>query len=422
MNFIKPFKIVLFLVLFSSLKTISQNTLNSAIVEQKSYQLYVDKNWNELIKFGNNAINNGFDYYYLQIRIGIAYFEKKNYSLAENHFKKVLEFNSDDELAKEYLYYCYTYNGRNEEARMLSKSFGNDLSEKIGTNKQSKVGFLLFEGGTKISNSADYYNKDTKVNSFFFNPPVYLQFGLNHFIKNRISLFHAITLYKQLSFIGDSRQFQYYIKASIPIKNNWLISPSVHLLNSKLTTEIAGPPPSTLHIGPPPRKIITETRSNAVIGSIAIQKTINKFTVSIGTTVSNIANKTQLIHSGFVSYSVLGNSKFVFGCTGYVHTINNYSTTYVAVSPFIYVQPFHKLSIKASYFINKGTNIIEDNGYLVNNSFDLTTSRWSGLVNLNLNKKVSIYGLYQLEYKTEATQLFNYHYNVIVVGIKVTPK
>ena len=131
MNIIKAVKIALFFVLFFSMKGIAQDTLNSAIVEQKSYQLYLDKNWNELIKFGNRAINSGFDYYYLQIRIGIAYFEKKNYSLAENHFKKVLQFNSDDELAQEYLYYCFIYNGRNEEARMLSRLFKSDLAEKV---------------------------------------------------------------------------------------------------------------------------------------------------------------------------------------------------------------------------------------------------------------------------------------------------
>ena len=415
------------------MKGIAQDTLNSAIVEQKSYQLYLDKNWNELIKFGNRAINSGFDYYYLQIRIGIAYFEKKNYSLAENHFKKVLQFNSDDELAQEYLYYCFIYNGRNEEARMLSRLFKSDLAEKVGTNKQSKIGFVLLEGGTKLSDSPNYYNDSTKSKSNYFNPAVYLQLGLNQFVKNRYSIFHSVTYYKQVSFLGDARQIQYYIKTSIPVKNNWLISPAIHLIHSNFITETVltttttapgpNPPP-----GSPPKPIITNTtnstyssKSNAIVGSLAVQKTVNKFTISIGTSVSNIANKTQLIHSGFVSYSVFGNSKLVLGCTGYAHTIDNYSTTYAAVAPFLYVQPLKRLSVKASYFTNSGKNLVEDIGYLVNNSFDLTSSRLSILASLYLSKHVSFYGLYQFENKTESTQKFNYQYNVIVGGLKITP-
>ena len=250
-------------------------------------------------------------------------------------------------------------------------------------------------------------------------------------LKNRFSIFHAVTYYKQISFLGDARQIQYYIKPAIPIKNNWLISPSIHLLNSNFKTEsvitttmIGGPPPPPGF--PPPimtktTSVTNTTKSNAVVGSFSIQKTFNKFTISIGTTVSNIANKTQLIHSGFVSYSVFGNSKLVLGCTGYAHTINNYSTTNAALVPFIYLQPIKRLSIKASYFTNSGTNLIEDNGYLVNNSFDFTSSRWSILANLNLNKHISIFGLYQLEYKTETVQKFNYQYNVIVGGLKITP-
>ena len=72
--------LLFFLVAISN--GIAQDSLNSASVEQKSYQLYVDKNWSELIKFGKIAIHNGFDYYYLQLRVGIAYYEKKNYSLS----------------------------------------------------------------------------------------------------------------------------------------------------------------------------------------------------------------------------------------------------------------------------------------------------------------------------------------------------
>ena len=46
----------LFILLsLSWLDAIGQDTLTGAIVEQKSLQLYQDKNWKELIKFGNSA-------------------------------------------------------------------------------------------------------------------------------------------------------------------------------------------------------------------------------------------------------------------------------------------------------------------------------------------------------------------------------
>src|ERR1039457_6036722 len=92
-------------LLFFAKSTFSQDTLNSKIVETKSYQLYLDKNWKELISFGNKAVENGFDYYYLRMRIGTAYYEQKNYRTAQEHFWKAYQFNSTDDLSMEYLYY-----------------------------------------------------------------------------------------------------------------------------------------------------------------------------------------------------------------------------------------------------------------------------------------------------------------------------
>lgn len=414
----KKHLLALFFVIIT-IKGISQDTINSATVEQKSYQLYLDKNWTELIKFGNKALDKGFDYYYLRLRIGIAYYEKKNYSIALGHFKNVLKFNTSDELALEYIYYCYLNNGRYEDARVWSKQFNQALSEKLETDKQRSVSLIMIEAGTKITDSTSYYNKDKKTSSNYFNPPIYFQLGLNHYIKNRFSLFHAVTYFNQESFINKVGQFQYYIKANIPVKNNWLISPGIHWINIKNTTEIMPPPPSAGN--PPPRRVKTITKSNYFVGSLSVQKIVNKFVFGAGTTVSNMNSVTQYIHSGFTSYSPLGNSKLVFGCTAYAHTSDNYSTTYASASPFIYIQPVNRVSLKLSYLYNTKHNIIEDNGYLVNNSPDITTARYSGLLNITINKHIGIYGLYQLEYKQENVQLFNYRYNVLVAGIKITP-
>ena len=413
-------KLLLLLFLLSCGFISAQDSINSAIVEQKTYQLYLDKNWNELIKYGNKAVKKGFDYFYMQMRIGIAYYEKKNYCLAENHFRKALKYSSTDELAQEYLYYCYLYNGRYEDARLLSKKFSKELAEKIGTNKQSSLAFLLVEGGTKITDSLNYYDANKKTRANYYDPAIYFQAGLNHYIKNRVSLFHAITYFDQQNFVSKVSQLQYYLKASVPIKNNWLISPAFHWVSIKNTSEIRPIPSGTMLPGPPPKTTTTVTNSNYFLGAITVQKNIRKFVFSIGTTVSNINNVTQYIHSGFVGYSVLGNSKLVLGCSGYLNTIDGYSTTNTSVAPFIYLQPINKVSIKMSYFLNTKTNIIEDNGYLVNNSADLTQSRWSVIGNFTINKQVSFYTLYQLEHKQELQQLFNYKYNIIVAGIKTS--
>ncbi|MHB8258900.1 MAG: hypothetical protein ACYDCN_01675 [Bacteroidia bacterium] len=184
------------------------------------------------------------------------------------------------------------------------------------------------------------------------------------------------------------------------------------------------PPPP----GFPPLRTITRpsvsassTNSNYFVGSIAIQKIIKRVTFSVGSTISNLSNQTEFIHSGAFYYSILGNSKLVLGCTGYIHTIDNYKTSYTSILPFVYIQPFKKLSFKASYLYNKGNNIIEENGYFVNNSPDLTKTRWSCMANLMLSKTISLYVVYLLEYKQENTQQFNYLYNVLVAGIKIIP-
>ncbi len=505
--------LVVILVLLA-IKGVSQDTLTSENVEQKSYQLYLDKNWPELIKVSNKAIKNGYDYFYLQLRVGIAYYEQKNYSIAEGHFQKALSFNADDELSLEYLYYCYLFVGRNEEARWLSKKFSATLAEKIGTDRQSKIGFIALEGGSKFSNSnyfnTNYLGKSNKD----FNPATYFQLGLNHFAKQRVSFYHSLTYYNQKSFVSTISQMQYYVKLSIPLKNNWIISPSAHILNVNSTPNVSAysdleqqllqsqkPLQSQLqaipqqqtqlinqhkidstiirninnwhftHPGPlpvtkqdslnkavqsdmsiPPQlnqlhldsvnlsqqvenynsqikqaqdnQKAVSTSKNYFIGSLSIQKTFKKAMFSIGTTISTIYNSTQYINYGLLAYNPLGNSRLVFGCFGYLNTINNYKVSYVSISPFVYFQPTTKLSIKLAYLNNGATsnsNIMEDNGYFVNNSKDLTKDRYSTLINYTLSKHIMLYGVYQLENKRESNYLYDYHNNVVVLGLKIIP-
>jgi hypothetical protein len=134
-----------------------------------------------------------------------------------------------------------------------------------------------------------------------------------------------------------------------------------------------------------------------------------------------MSGKNEILNTATLFFSATGNSRMILGCSAYLHTQDNYTTSYLSPIPFLYIQPITRLSLKVSYLYNRGNNIIEDNGYIVNNSPDLTQSRWSFLLNADVSKHLSIYALYQLEFKEEIVQRFNYKYNVILAGIKIIP-
>ena len=396
----------------------AQDTLNSGVVNQRTFDLYEQKSWKELDKQGADFLKKGYDYYYLRMRVGIAYYERKDYCLAEKHFNRALHFNSHDELAMEYLYYCYVFTGRHENARWLSKKFSPELAAKLGIKSDVAVSDVLVEGGSKISDSSAYYDKVKKEKSNYYNPSTYLHAGLTHYVQNRVSVFHGVTLYAQDNFTGSVKQTQYYIKGAMPLKNNWMLTAAFHYININFTSSILTQPLPMPGQGPPPRPQSVSTTSNYIAAAFSGQKIYGKINAGLGMTFTNMYGKNLFIHYGTFSYYVFGNSRLVAGATAYLHTADSYSSFNFAASPYIYLQPVNKFSVKLAYLRNSGNNIIEDNGYIVNNSPDITNSRMSVLLNYYCTRHFSIYALYQREYKTESVQKFNYNYNVMVGGMR----
>ena len=94
----------------------SQAQQTTTSVDKVTYELWLEQDWDALIETGNRALDNGFDFYYLRYRLGIAYYQKQNYHRAGEHFQKAFEMNDGDDLLKEYLYYSYLLAGRKYEA------------------------------------------------------------------------------------------------------------------------------------------------------------------------------------------------------------------------------------------------------------------------------------------------------------------
>jgi hypothetical protein len=173
---------------------------------------------------------------------------------------------------------------------------------------------------------------------------------------------------------------------------------------------------------PPPRSETTTTNFNEHVASLTVQKRLGGFTIDLlNTYIASSSGSYQLINGLSLDYAPFGNNKLVFGPNYYISTDSAYSNISHSIGACIFSQPVPRFWIKTGFLINDTKNIVEDDGYLVNNSPDLTTSRAFVMANVFLHPKFALYGLYQLENKTENVQKFHYRYNVMVVGVKFVP-
>jgi hypothetical protein len=383
--------IIVILALYLGYQANGQALMTSAEVEKKTKELTVNKNWDELIALGRQALQQDIDYFYLRLRLGIAFYEKKQYRAATTHFEKALAFNSSDELAQEYLYYSLIFSERFDEANNLMSQFNNDLLRKVAAKKPSAVSVVAAEGAMKVSSRSD-----------LFDPAYYFQFGLGHTVANKFSLFHAVTRYSQSESRGDISQWQYFLQAGIPTKKGWTFAPAIHLV--KLD-----------YVG----TSITINKTYFV-GSINVAKAFAHADISLGTTYSNVGGTKQYIPQGRLAIYPLGKQNLSVGTIAYLHSEDEFSTSTLALNPFVSWSPVNNVRLMANHLMNKTKNMVEMNGYLVNNSQDLSTSRTTVLLSVSPTRRWEAYGVYQFENKQDANAL-EYTYNLFLIGLKFKP-
>ena len=186
----------LFLLFISTCLLAQPTDLNSKTIDKKTYRLYLQKNWDSLIITGKQALKENIDYFYLRMRIGIAYYEIENYRKAAYHFEKAIKFNTNDQAALEYLYYCYLNTNRDLEANELSEKFPESLQQKIKPGTNRIINNIYFETGPTFSNNisknqrSNLMGKDSIYGEQDLNDnKYYLQLGLKQYLGKRFSLY-----------------------------------------------------------------------------------------------------------------------------------------------------------------------------------------------------------------------------------------
>jgi hypothetical protein len=72
--------ITLILILFTAAN--AQEKLNYSSADKQSLELFQNKKWTELIQFSAKVRKSGMDFFYLQVRTGIALYNQKKYRIA----------------------------------------------------------------------------------------------------------------------------------------------------------------------------------------------------------------------------------------------------------------------------------------------------------------------------------------------------
>ena len=290
-------------------------------IDRRTYQLYLDGSWRELIRTGERALDRGIDFFYLRMRIGIAAYELKDYSKSARHFKKALEFNSADAAAMEYLYFSYLFLGQDMEARKVAAGFPDSLKDKLSYRRSAVRSVSLFTTGGFLDDQRiidDYsININPALDGFQSITRSFMFFGasLVHDAGSGLQLTHSAgylskshMVYRQEDASPDLErdarlsQMQYYLSGRILLGEGIYLVPSIHYLNVRIPyyTQTAGR-------GGRVFMMRQHVSLNDVAASLGLEKFSGKIRSGIFAGYSYINSQPQMQGSMYLGLLPLGN-------------------------------------------------------------------------------------------------------------------
>ena len=145
---------ILILSILISTHVYAQEMMSVNQVHKETYELYQKQQWQQLILLGEKYIEQGIDFYYLRLRMGIAYYELKKYRKSAVFFQKLSQQNPEDVSLKEYLYFSYILGGRNIDAIRMQNDLPQSVKKKYSVSKTKLISGIYTE--TKYEFIDDY--------------------------------------------------------------------------------------------------------------------------------------------------------------------------------------------------------------------------------------------------------------------------
>jgi hypothetical protein len=243
--------IIVILICFSFFPAMSQQERNFTYYNNLTYRLYTEQKWDSLKLIASEAIDTGFDFYYMRMRLGYAMYAKNKFRLASRQFEKAIQFNSSDTSAMKLLYYSYLYGGRENDALCVAGNMPKSLKKRNKINTLP-INSVFVEGGYTFSDNIKknaHYDFDGSNNLLGETDLIgdinFIHVGVSHMAAKWLSVYHGysnvgINKMKIIRIENkDSvdnyllRQNDYYICPAFNIKRKWIIAPAFHYLHDQ---------------------------------------------------------------------------------------------------------------------------------------------------------------------------------------------
>jgi len=303
---------------------------NFSEIDSRTYQFYLDKDWYELIRTGKAALKLDIDYYYLRMRIGIAFYEKKNFKSSQSHFRKALDFNDSDPVASEYLYYAYLFGGQTQQAAMLYENFQASLKKKIPAPDLKTVDRISIEYLYNKTRTDEFVNDPANFDGLPYGFQIItrnyqnLNLRLSHHMHPGISFSHAYTFLGKNNYYyyddgfdrfgvdgQEVRQHQYYLSPSFTTRKGMVISPSFHFLHVgfQVPYRAVGSP------GPGAGNSIAYDNDfvNQMVVGLNLARHTGPIKIRFAGMYSNLNNTNQLTGTAGITWYPMGNLDLYLG-------------------------------------------------------------------------------------------------------------
>ncbi len=382
-------------------------------VDKETYRLYLEKQWDELIRAGREGLKNDIDYYYLRMRIGIACYEKRNYKASQAHFRKALEFNEGDPVALEYLYYAYLLAGQFPQAGLLAKKFTPSLAEKIDPAQPKFAERLSVE---YLYNFNDTEHLLSDPENYFSGLPygyqlITLDFSnlstmLYHGISPGITLTHAYTRLSKSNYYyyndGLYRfgvdgqkvvQHQYYISPAFSTRGGLNISPFFHYLRVKSQAPYVVTGSSGPGFGGGTNSYVryTDLLTSDFVGGLNLSQHAGRFAIRGAGIYSFINDASQLTGAAGLTWYPMGNlDLYLHADLNSLIEFKDGETSLSLIPDFLIGFGISsRVWMEFSGAYGHMENFTEDKGYIVYNSLDWMKYKVMGSIVIPVTKQGS---------------------------------